>query len=374
MKWLKTVFPLALAVTLALVLLGAGCAKREDDLIKLGVAVPFTGPNAKMGDDMWKGATLAVEERNARGGVLGRRIQLVRRDDESKPAQAVSIARELINERVVGVIGHFNSGCTIPASELYHQHRLPVITPASTNPQVTDRGYKFVFRVCGRDDQQGAVGARFAAQTLGFKRVAVLHDKTPYGQGLADEFKKNAEQLGLQTVYYGGVSDRELDFRSVITAMRAGHPELLYFGGLYGQAGPLLIQAREAGLDAVFMSGDGVIDVEFLNTAARYAEGAYLTFGPDPDKVPTARAFQEKYRNRFGEPGPYSVYAYDATNILLTAIEKAGTTDGDAVADLLRRETFDAAMGPINFDEKGDITTTYYVMWVVRDGNFVVHE
>jgi branched-chain amino acid transport system substrate-binding protein len=367
-----------LFVLLAAIFLTIGCGKREktdtEMPIKIGFAAPFTGPYAKQGNDMSNGAALAVEEWNQRGGLLGRRIQLVRRDDEGKPKQAISIARELVNEGVVAVLGHYNSGCTIPSSEIFSQHKIPIITPAATNPQVTDRGYKFVFRVCGRDDQQGAVGAEFAAEKLHLKRVAVLHDKTPYGQGLADEFKKNAEKLGLSVVYYGGVSADEMDFRAVISAMRAGNPELLYFGGIYNQAGPLLIQARNAGLDVKFMSGDAVIDREFLKTAGPYAEGVYLTFGPDPDKVPSAKAFLEKYRARFGEAGPYSVYAYDAANILFTAIQKAGTTDGDQIADVLHTETFEAAMGNIQFDPKGDITSSYYVIWIVKNGEFVVYE
>jgi branched-chain amino acid transport system substrate-binding protein len=372
MKPLRLLGVVAVAVAVA----GSGCGKREPtgNPVKIGFAAPFTGPYAKQGNDMWNGASLAVEEWNARGGVLGRRIELVRRDDEGKPKQAISVARELLNERVVAVIGHYNSGCTIPSSEIFAEHKIPIITPAATNPQVTDRGYKYVFRVCGRDDQQGAVGAEFAARRLGVQRVAVLHDKTPYGQGLADEFKKNAERLGLTVTYYGGVSADEMDFRAVITAMRTGNPELLYFGGIYNQAGPLLIQAKEAGFDVRFMSGDAVIDQEFLKTAGRYAEGAYLTFGPDPERVPTAKAFLEKYRARFGEPGPYSVYAYDTANVLLTAIEAVGSTDGEKLADYLHANAFSTAMGEIRFDHKGDITSSYYVMWIVKDGKFVVHE
>lgn len=364
-----------------------GCGKREDGgapgyapsekpaIVKIGLAAPLTGSYAKIGNDMLNGAILAIEQKNALGGVQGRQVELVKRDDQGEPKQAVAVARELVNEGVAGVIGHFNSGCTIPASEIYNENKIPAITPASTNPQVTDRGYKFMFRVCGRDDQQGSVGAKFVADKLKLKKVAVLHDKTTYGQGLADEFKKTAEGLGLEIMYYGGVSKEEYDFRAIITAMKEVNPQLVYFGGIYNQAGPLVVQMNQMGLNAKFMSGDGVIDKEFLKTAGKDAEGAYLTFGPDPAKVPSAKPFIDGYKKRFGEDiGTYSVYGYDAANILMTAMEKAATATGEAVADALHNTTFHSAMGEIEFDERGDIKASYYVVWIVKDGEFVVYE
>lgn len=353
---------------------GGGSGSKDGDVIYIGVAAPFTGPQAKIGTDMALGVDLAVEEWNARGGVLGKKIVVIRGDDEAQPKQATAVAQDLVAKRVSGVVGHFNSGCTIPASEVYNDKKIVMITPASTNPRVTDRGYRGVFRVCGRDDQQGTVAGKFAVEKLGAKSIAILHDKTTYGEGLANEFKKTIESLGVEAVYFGGVSKEELDFRAVISAIKAKNPDLWYFGGIYDQGGPLLNQARQAGLTAPLMSGDGLIDKELIKSAGKNAEGTYLTFGPDPARVSTAKAFIEKYRAKHGEPGAYSVYGYDAANVLLNAIAKTQSTKFDALTKFIRENTFDSAMGPLAFDEKGDIKGTYYIMWIVKDGEFVVWE
>jgi branched-chain amino acid transport system substrate-binding protein len=358
----------------AIALAMAGFAHAKDDgVIKIGLAAPLTGSYAKIGNDMLNGAILAIEQKNAAGGVLGKKIELIKRDDQGEPKVAVAVARELNDAGVACVVGHFNSGCTIPASEIYNDEKIPTVTPASTNPQVTDRGYKYMFRVCGRDDQQGTEGAKFVANELKLKKVAVLHDKTTYGQGLADEFKKMAEKLGLQVVYYGGFPKEDYDFRAIITAMKEKQPELVYFGGIYNQAGPLVVQMKQGGLHAKFMSGDGVIDTEFIKSAGKNAEGVYLTFGPDPAQVPSAKPFIEGYKARFKEDiGTYSVYGYDAASVLMAAIEKAGTTEGKKVQEAMHTTTFDCAMGKLAFDERGDITTSYYVIWIVKDGQFVL--
>jgi branched-chain amino acid transport system substrate-binding protein len=272
------------------------------------------------------------------------------------------------------VIGHFNSGCTIPASEIYDESRVIMITPAATNPKVTDRGYQGVFRVCGRDNQQGGVGAHFATSVLKARRIAILHDKTTYGQGLADEFKKAVEAAGVTPVYYAGIPKEEADFRAVITAIKETKPDLWYFGGIYDQGGQLLVQAHQNGLTAPLMSGDGLIDKELIKTAGDAAEGSYLTFGPDPERIPSARTFLAAYHTRFGPHGPYAIYGYDAANILLRSIEATAGTDYQKLAAYLHAAEFPTAMGPLRFDAKGDITSTYYVVWVVRKGEFVVDD
>ena len=362
---------LLLFLTLAVI---ASVSFAADAKIKIGLAAPLTGSYAKIGNDMLNGAVLAIEQKNAAGGVRGKQIELIKRDDQGEPKQAISVARELTDARVACVVGHFNSGCTIPASEIYNEAKVPAVTPASTNPQVTDRGYMYMFRVCGRDDQQGTVGAKFVAEELKLKKVAVLHDKTTYGQGLADEFKKMAEKLGLDVVYYAGIPKEEYDFRANITAMKGKAPELVYFGGIYNQAGPLVVQMKQSGLNAKFMSGDGTIDKEFIKSGGKAAEGVFLTFGPDPAKVPSAKPFIDNYKKRFGEDiGTYSVYGYDAANVLLKAIEKAGNADGEQIAKAMHATTFDCAMGKIAFDDRGDIKASYYILWVVKDGDFVVY-
>jgi branched-chain amino acid transport system substrate-binding protein len=353
-------------------MISVGCSAKID-VVKLGIAGPLTGDQAKMGTDVLNGATLAVEEWNAKGGVLGKPIVIVARDDMAQEQQAQSVAKELAGEGVVGVVGHFNSGCTIPASVVYHDSNIPMITPSSTNPYVTDRNFANVFRVCGRDDQQGKVAADFAVNALKTKRVAILHDKTQYGQGLADEFKK-ALGANAETVYYGGFPKEELNFKPIISAVKETNPDLWFFGGIYNQAGPMVVQAREAGLTAVFMSGDGVIDPVFLKVAGASAEGSYLTFSRDPKDAPTAQAFLDKYHKQYGEHGPYSIYAYDAANIILSAIQAAGTTDGTKVSEQIRKTVYDGSIGKVQFDAKGDLASSYYIIWVVKDGKFVPYE
>lgn len=358
-----------LSILLMVFLLLVACQKKED-VIKIGVAGPMTGDQAKMGTDFKNGVTLAVEEWNSKGGVLGKRIKMLLADDQHDPKQAVAVANKLVNEGAVGVIGHFNSSCSIPASDVYNRAGIPMITPASTNPQLTEKGYKGVFRICGRDDQQGVIAARFVTEQLKVKKVAVIHDKTTYGQGLADEFKKNVSRK-IEIVYYGGIVQGDKDFKTVLTSIRERKPDLIYFGGVYPEAGLLVKQAKELGINVPFMSGDGTIDPKFIEIAGSAAEGTFLTFSPDPKKIPTAKTFIENYEKKFGEIGPYSIYAYDATNVLLTAIKEAGTVEGKSVIDKLHSLEFSGALGNIRFDDRGDVTVAPYVVWITKDGRFV---
>ena len=356
-------------ILLLVFLVFTGCQKKED-VIKIGVAAQMTGSEAKMGNDFKNGVTLAVDEWNNRGGVLGKRIEVLIGDDQADPKQAVSVANKLVNDGVVGVIGHFNSSCSIPASDVYNRAGIPMITPASTNPQLTERGYKGVFRVCGTDEQQGRVAAEFVKETLKIHRVAVIHDKTTYGQGLADLFKKHLRG-DIEVVYYGGITKGDKDFKTVLTSIKEKRPELIFFGGIYPETGLLVMQSRELGIMVPFMSGDGSIDPKFIEIAgAKAAEGTYLTFSPDTKNMPSAKSFNENYERRFGEIGPYSIYAYDAVNILLAAIKDAGTTDGRAVIGKLHSQEFSGALGKIRFDEKGDVTVSPYVVWITKNGRF----
>lgn len=348
----------------------AGCQKKSET-IKIGVAGPMTGDQSKMGTDFKNGVSLAVEEWNARGGVLGKKIEIIIGDDQHDPKQAVSVANKVVNEGAVGVIGHFNSSCSIPASDIYVRGNIPMISPGSTNPQLTEKGYRNVFRVCGRDDQQGKVAADFVSSQLKLKKIAVIHDKTTYGQGLADEFRKALGDKG-DVVFYGGIVQGDKDFKGVLTTIREKKPELVFFGGIYPEMGLLVRQARELGMTAPFMSGDGSIDPKFVEIAGpQAAEGTYLTFSPDPNNIPSARDFISKYKAKFGEIGPYSIYAYDAANIMLTAIANAQTAEGDKIVDRLHSMEFSGAMGGIKFDEKGDVTVAPYVVWVTTGGKFV---
>lgn len=359
---------LAVVLLLSFIMGGSACS-RSSDRIRIAVAGPMTGDQSKQGSDLKNGVELAVAEWNDAGGLLGKRIELLVGDDQHDPKQAVSVANKFVNSGVVGVVGHWNSSASIPASEVYHRAGTPMITPASTNPQVTDRGYENVFRVCGRDDQQGRVAAEFVVTQLKAKRVAVLHDKTTYGQGLADEFKKALGDRA-EVVYYSGIIQGDKDFRGVLTTVASKNPDIYFFGGIYPEGGLLVKQAKEVGLSAPMVSGDGVIDQVFIQIAGAAADGTYLTFSPDTTQLPTAQEALKKYRARYGEPGPYSFYAYDAAQVLLQGIREARTTNGFAISQAIRTTAHNGITGRLQFDSKGDRLATQYVVWLTRNGKF----
>jgi branched-chain amino acid transport system substrate-binding protein len=357
-------------ISLLFIVMLFGCSHQDDKVIRIGAAGPMTGDQSKMGIDLRNGVELAVAEWNEKGALLGKKILVVPGDDQADPKQAVSIANKFINQKVNAVVGHWNSNCSINASTYYNAANIVSISPASTNPRLTQQGYKTVFRVCGTDDQQGGVAAEFVLKTVKPKRVAVLHDKTTYGQGLADYFKK-AVETQVPVVFYDGIQTRDPDYKAVLTSMKQKDPDVYFFGGVYPEAGRLVRQAKEVGLNIPMITGDGVYDPTFIAIAGKSAEGTYVTFGKDPSGLPTSKTFNEKYTAKYGAPGPYSIYAYDAANVILTAIQQTGTTDGLKLAEYISRNTFKGAFGDISFDKNGDVTKAPYVVWEVRDGKFV---
>ena len=357
-----------------LVIAAAAAVTFGDDPVKLGVAGPITGPQAKNGQDLKEGTALAVLEWNAKGGVLGRQIEVVVRDDEAQDKNATVVAGELVDAGVAGVIGHFNSGCTIPASNVYKESGTPMITPASTNVKVTDRKFGNVFRICGRDDQQGAAAADFVADKLKLKKVAVLDDRTAYGKGLADAFEKSVTGR-VEVLLHDGFDKETTNFRPYLTRIKEKGAELIYFGGIYDQAVPLIQQAREAGLTVPFMSGDGVhgYQKEFIEPLGTAADGTFTTF-PNTEAAPGYAEFTKKYKAKFGiDAGPYAIYSYASAQILLEAIAKAGTTDAEKVCAAVHAGTFATPVGDISFDAKGDVKTSgYYKVWVIKGGKHVL--
>jgi branched-chain amino acid transport system substrate-binding protein len=361
---------MVMAISTVMLVMAMGCSSQQKDVIRIGAAGPMTGDQSKMGIDLRNGVELAVAEWNEKGGVLGKKIELVPGDDQADPKQAVSIANKYVNQKVAAVVGHWNSNCSINASSYYHAANIVMISPASTNPRLTRQGFANVFRVCGTDDQQGGVAAAFVLETLKPMRIAVLHDKSTYGQGLADYFK-SAVQGKTQVVFYDGVVQRDPDYKAVLTSMKQKMPDVYFFGGVYPEAGRLVRQAKEIGLAAPMITGDGVYDPTFINIAGKAAEGTYVTFGKDPAGLLTAKQFLGKYTARFGAPGPYSIYAYDAANIILSAIKAIGSIDGKQIAAYISKTTFHGAFGDISFDKNGDVTKAPYVVWQVKNGAFV---
>jgi branched-chain amino acid transport system substrate-binding protein len=353
-----------------LFILMAGCTRQDENVIRIGAAGPMTGDQSKMGVDLRNSVELAVSEWNEKGGVLGKKIVLLSADDQADPKQAVSIANKLINQKAVALVGHWNSSCSIPASKYYQDANIVMVSPATTNPQLTLQGFKNVFRVCGTDDQQGKVAAEFVLKTIHPKKIAIIHDKTAYGQGLADYFKR---ALGdrVQVVYYGGIIQRDPDYKAVLTTIKQSDPELYFFGGIYPEAGRLVRQAKEIGMNIPMITGDGVYDPTFINIAGASAEGTYVTFGAEPAGLPSAKSFMDKYKAKYGDPGPYSIYAYDAANIILTALAETRNTDGSKIAEYISKTVFHGAFGDISFDKNGDVTKAPYVIWQVKGGKFV---
>ncbi|MBM3270825.1 MAG: branched-chain amino acid ABC transporter substrate-binding protein [Candidatus Sericytochromatia bacterium] len=339
------------------------------DAIKIGVASPITGALAKMGADIRNGAELAVQEANARGGVLGKKVELVVGDDKGDPREGITVANKLVQSGVVGVVGHLNSGISIPTSkEVYAPAKVTMISPASTNPELTQRGLKNVFRTIGRDDQQGKDAAEYAMKA-GFKTVVVLHNKNAYGQGLAEVFKANFERLGGKVLMLDGIQTGDKDFTPVLTRVRAKGPDLVFFGGEYQDGGLLVGQARKVGLKAPFMGGDGLFDPLFIKLAGKKAsEGAIVTFPP----FDRAGSFATTYKAKYGsEPGAYSGYSYDAARVLLDAVKRAGKADRAAVmAQVSRTKGFKGVTGTITFNGQGDQPGFKFGIWKVQSGNF----
>jgi branched-chain amino acid transport system substrate-binding protein len=360
---MKRIIPIFLMICLF------GCTHHEKNVIKIGAAGPMTGDQSKMGVDLRNAVELAAAEWNARGGVLGKKIEVLAGDDQADPKQAVSIANKFINQKAVAVVGHWNSSCSIPASKYYNDANMVMISPATTNPHLTLQGFKKVFRVCGTDDQQGRVAAQFVLTRLRPKRVAIIHDKTAYGQGLAEYFKK-ALGDNVQVVYYGGIIQRDPDYKAVLTTIKENKPDIYFFGGIYPEAGRLVRQAKEIGLTIPMITGDGVFDPTFIGIAGKAAEGTYVTFGKEPAGLSTAKSFIEKYRVKYGDPGPYSIYAYDAANIILSSIAETKSIDGGEIAAYISKTTFHGAFGDISFDKNGDVNKAPYVIWQVKDGKF----
>lgn len=353
-----------------LISLSVGACTQKSNIIRIGVAGPMTGDQSIFGRDEKRGAQLAVAEWNDKGGVLGKKIDLIVEDDQHDPRQAVAVANRLVTDGVVGVIGHFNSNCSIPASAVYHRAGIPMISHGSTNPQLTEQGFDNVFRVCGRDDQQAKIAADFACNNLKLSSIAIIQDRTTYGEGLANEFKKWLSN-NCKVVYYGSIVQGDKDFRAVLTNVKAANPDLIYFGGVYPEGGLIVKQARQLGIKAIFMGGDGIMGPEFIRIAGTDANGVYATFGPDINKVPSAKQFIESYKKEYDEPGPYSIYAYVATNILLSAIKDSGSLNPSVIIKYLHSHSFNTALGTIQFDSKGDVVHSPYVVWQVQNGKFV---
>ena len=354
----------------AVVMILAGGLTTVQADIMIATAGPMTGQYASFGQQMKVGAEMAVKDINAAGGVLGEKLVLEIGDDACDPKQAVTVANQMVNKGVVFMAGHFCSGSSIPASAVYDEEGIVQISPASTNPKLTDEGGTGVFRVCGRDDQQGIVAGNYIADHFANAKVAILHDKTAYGKGLADETQKQFHKRGKKETMYEAYTAGEKDYSALVSKMKANQIDVIYIGGYHTEAGLILRQAREQGLKAQLISGDALVTQEYWQITGDAGEGTLMTFSPDPRKNPEAAPVVKRFRDAGIEPEGYVLYTYAAIQTWAQAAAKADSTDFDAVVKTLHSGKFNTVLGEIGFDDKGDVSAPGYVFYQWNKGNY----
>ncbi|MCK9987683.1 MAG: branched-chain amino acid transport system substrate-binding protein [Azoarcus sp.] len=363
MKQNKLIFALA-AATLA-----AGAVQAKEVVVRIGHAGPLTGPAAAFGKDGENGARLAIEDANAKGIKIGGdtvKFELVSEDDQADPRTATTVAQRLTDSGVKGVVGHVTSGASIPASRIYEQAGIPVITPSSTSPKLTQQGYKMTFRVIANDLQQGNALGKYAVDQLKAKKIAVIDDRTAYGQGLADAFANSVKTSGGQIAGREFTNDKATDFMAILTKIKAMTPDAVFYGGMDAQAAPLARQMKQLGMTAKLLTGDGGCTGEMIKMAgdALSATTFCTQAGIPLDKMPGGAAFRTQFKQRFGNDiHVYAPYAYDAMMSVIEAMKTANSVEPAKYQPALRSLAYQGVTGPVAFDDKGDIkggTITVY--------------
>jgi len=341
-------------------------------VVKLGHVAPMTGPQAHLGKDNESGARLAIEELNAQGLEIGGAkvtFELLGEDDQADPKQGSIVAQKLVDAKVAGVIGHLNSGTTIPASKLYSDAGIPQISGSATNPKYTQQGFKTAFRVMANDVQQGKALGEFAAKQ-GVKTVAVVDDRTAYGQGLADEFKKAAEAAGIKVVATEYTNDKATDFKAILTKIKSTKPDLVFYGGMDAQGGPMAKQMKELGIKAKFLGGDGVCTPEFMKLGGEATEGNFCSLPGMPlEKLAKGPEFKDKFTKKFGmEIQLYAPYVYDAVMVMADSMKRADSVDPAKYLSAVGQTKYDGVTAPIAFDEFGDLKGGAISMYQYKGG------
>ena len=378
---MKSSMILVPALVLALAVSVGGCGKKETaggDVIKIGSVAPLTGPQTHIGKDNENGARLAVDEINAKGLELGGRkvkLELLGEDDQAEPKTATIVAQKLVDAGVVAVIGHLNSGTTIPASKIYHDAGIPQISPSATAVAYTAQGYKTAYRVMANDAQPGKALGQFAVSKLAAKKIAIIDDRTAYGQGLADEFEKAARAAGGEIVAREFTNDRATDFSAILTSIKGKAPDLIFFGGMDPQGGPMAKQMKSLGLTARLLGGDGLQNVNFVKLAGSDAEGVVASSPGLPiDSMPGGPEFRKKFEAKYGVIQVYAPYAYDAVYALVDAMKRAGSAEPAKVLAELPKTDLQGVSGPVKFDAKGDTTGGAVTLYEVKGGAWQVLE
>ena len=378
----------ALLVAAALLLNFTACSKSDvpktsaasdELLVRIGAAAPLTGPQAHIGKDNENGTRMAIEDANAKGIMIGgrkARFELLSEDDQADGKTATIVAQKLVDAKVSGVIGHLNSGTSIPASDLYNNNQIVQISPSATAVAYTNKGYKGVFRVMANDAQQGKVLGEFAVKKLGLKSIAVIDDKTSYGQGLANEFIAAAQTHGAQIVAHEFTTNQAVDFSAILTSIKGKKPDLVFFAGMDPQGAPLAKQMKALGLTAKFMMGDGGFTPKMHEIAGAAAENMYASLPGVPlDKMPSGLDFKKRYEEKFKQPIQlYAPYCYDATNVMIAAMQKANSADPTKYLAELSKISFGGVTSKINFDEKGDLKGGAITLYQVQKGKWAALE
>ncbi|WP_157670550.1 branched-chain amino acid ABC transporter substrate-binding protein [Chitinibacter sp. GC72] len=358
----------------------AETASASGDTVKIGLAAPLTGNIAHLGKDVEYGAQMAIEEINAEGGLdvdgAKKKVALVSEDDQADPKNATTVAQRFVDQKIAGVIGHLTSGTSIPASKIYSDAGIPQISPSATALAYTAQGFKTTFRLTANDGQQGLVLAQYAVGKLNAKKVAIVDDRTAYGQGLADEFEKAAKAAGAQIVKREFTTNQETDFNAILTNIKSVKPDLIFYGGMDAQSAPLKKQSKKLGLTAIVMGADGTKSPEFLKLAGADAEGTFgSSAGQSVDQMPGGKEFKDKFKAKFGvEVQVYAPYSYDATKLMLAAMKQAGSADPAKYLPVLAKIEHQGLTGPISFDEKGDVKNAAVGVYTVKNGQWELAE
>lgn len=374
----------ATVVGVSLVLLISACGKNDESageggeavrVVTIGHAGPLTGPIAHLGKDNENGVRLAIQEANAAGLVIAGekiRFEMVSEDDEGNPQKGTVVAQKIVDAQVAGVIGHLNSGTTIPASKIYHDAGVAQISPSATNVDYTNQGYKTAFRVMANDAQQGKVLGEYAVNKLKAKKIAVIDDRSAYGKGLADQFERAAQAAGGELITREFTDTTKTDFTAILTRIKGMNPDLVFYGGMDSQSGPMMKQIKNLGLSATFLSGDGCQTKQFLTLAGEEGEGAYASSPGVPlANMPGGPAFTERYAKAFNqEIQLYAPYAYDATNTLIAAMVQADSFDAAVYLPVLAKIQYQGVSANVQFDEKGDIKGGGISLYRVKNGEW----
>ena len=364
-------------IVAAAVVMFGGAAYAQDMVVKIGHVGPTSGGIAHLGKDNENGARMAIDDLNAKGTTIGGKkvkFELLAEDDAGDPKQGTAVAQKLVDSKVSGVIGHLNSGTTIPASKIYSDAGIPQISPSATNPKYTRQGFKTTFRVVADDVHLGGTLGRYAVKELKGKSIAVIDNRTAYGQGVAEEFVKGVKSAGGSIVDQQYTSDKATDFTAILTQIKSKKPDVVFYGGMDAEAGPMLRQMKQLGIDAKFMGGDGICSAE-LPKLAGGAMGDGQVYcaeagGVDASQQAALDAWKAKYKTKFGiEVQVYAPYVYDALNVMVAAMVKAGSADAKVYLPVLAKtEGYKGVTGMISFDEKGDIKNGALTMHTYKAG------